>query len=289
MNLEGSFCALVTPFANGSVDLDKVRELVDFQLENGTRGICPVATTGESPSLTMDERAAVIKTVVERAKGRALVFPGCGTNSTAGTIAQSKAARELGVDGTLLVTPYYNKPSQEGLFRHYEAVTKAVDLPVIVYNVPGRTGVNMLPETTARLSKLPRIIGLKDAANSIDHTTRVRALCDIQILSGDDMLTYPMFCVGGSGVISVAANIIPKTVSEMCAAYLGGDAKKAKEIHVRYNKLFHTLFIDSNPVPVKTALKLMGKLNGEVRLPLWEMAPANIETLKQSLQAYSII
>ena len=289
MKLEGSFCALVTPFSNGGVDLAKVRELVEFQLENGTRGLCPVATTGESPSLSPDERASVIRTVVEMTRGKALVFPGCGTNSTNGTIEQSKMAKELGADGALLVTPYYNKPSQEGLFRHYEAVSKASDLPLIVYNVPSRTGINMAPETTARLSKLPGVVALKDAANSIEHTTRVRALCDIQVLSGDDGLTYPMLCVGGRGVISVAANIVPKVMSEMCDAYLRGEPKRAEEIHVRHNKLFNDLFIESNPVPVKTALKMMGRLNGEVRLPLWKMSPENTELLGRTLKDYKLI
>ncbi len=290
MKPEGAFVALVTPFSNGQVDLRKVRELVDFHLAGGIRGFCPVATTGESPVVAKEEKAALIRAVVERVRGRALVFPGTGTNDTRGTIEQTRMARELGADGALLVTPYYNKPTQEGLFRHFEAVARAVpSFPLILYNVPGRTGVSMTPETTARLSRIRSVVALKDASGRVEQVTQVRALCDIAILSGEDALTYPILCLGGRGVISVAANVIPREVSRMCAAALKGDVRLARSIHERFHPLFDALFIETNPIPVKTALKMMGKLNGELRLPLCEMSPANRARLARTLRACKVL
>jgi 4-hydroxy-tetrahydrodipicolinate synthase len=218
MNLQGSFVALVTPYKGGAVDLKKVQELVEFHAANGTAGICPAATTGEGPVLTAQEKSDIIKTVVKTAKGKLKVFPGTGTYDTADSIQQTKMAKELGADGALMVTPYYNKPTQEGLFLHYEAVAKAVDIPIMLYTVPGRTGVNITPETTARLSKIKSIIAIKDASGNVEQVTQTRKLCDIQILSGEDSLTFPMLCLGAVGVVSVAANIIPKGVADMVAA-----------------------------------------------------------------------
>ncbi len=289
MKLEGSFVALVTPYAKGEVDLPKVRELVDFHLANGTVGFCPAATTGEGPALTRDERAAVIQAVVERTRGKALVFPGTGTYNTPESIEHTKMARELGADGALMVTPYYNKPTQEGLYRHFEAVAKAVDLPIMLYNVPGRTGVSLAPETTARLSKIRTIVALKDASGNVEQVTQLRALCDIQILSGEDSLTFAILCLGGKGVVSVAANVVPKPVAEMCSAVLRGDVEKGRQIHDRYFELFKNLFIETNPIPVKTALKKMGMYNGEFRLPMCEMAPANEDKLERTLRACKVL
>jgi 4-hydroxy-tetrahydrodipicolinate synthase len=290
IQIEGSFVALVTPYAGDQVDLAKVRELVDFQLENGTAGFCPVATTGESPSLSREEKAAVIRAVVERARGKALVFPGAGTYNTRETIEQTRMARELGADGALLVTPYYNKPTQEGLFRHYEAVARAVPgFPIMLYNVPGRTGVSLAPETTARLSKIPGIVALKDASGNVEQVTQVRALCDIQILSGEDSLTFPILCLGGRGVVSVAANVAPRAVADLCRAARAGELARAREIHERFFPLFKDLFLETNPIPVKTALRLMGRSNGELRLPLCEMSRANAERLEKTLRACGII
>ncbi|HLF94918.1 MAG TPA: 4-hydroxy-tetrahydrodipicolinate synthase [Planctomycetota bacterium] len=290
MKLEGSFVALVTPYSKGEVDLQKVRELVDFHVKNGTSGLCPAATTGEGPSLSPEEKAAVIKAVVETARGKALVFPGTGTYNTQESIAQTKMAKELGADGALVVTPYYNKPTQEGLFRHFEAISKgATGFPLILYNVPSRTGVSLNVETTARLSKIKTIVALKDASGNVEQVTQLRALSDIQILSGEDSLTFPILCLGGRGVISVAANIIPKAVAEMCAAVLKGDLEKGRQIHDRYFEVFKGLFIETNPIPVKTALKKMGMYNGEMRLPMCEMTAANGEKLEKVLKGCKVI
>lgn len=289
MKLHGSFVALVTPYSKGEVDLKKVKELVDFHVKNGTSGICPVATTGEGPVLSHDEKANIIKTVVEAAKGKAFVFPGTGTYDTRESIEQTRMAKELGADGALMVTPYYNKPTQEGLYRHYEAVAKAVPIPIMLYNVPSRTGVSMAPETTARLSKIRNIVALKDASGNVEQVTQLRALSDIQILSGEDSLTFSILCLGGVGVVSVAANIIPKQVAEMTAATVKGDVEKGRQIHDRYFELFKNLFIETNPIPVKTALKKMGMYNGEMRLPMCEMSAANEEKLEKTLKACKVI
>ncbi len=289
MKLHGSFVALVTPYAKGEVDLKKVKDLVDFHVKNGTAGICPVATTGEGPVLSHDERANVIKAVVETARGKALVFPGTGTYNTRESIEQTRMAKELGADGALIVTPYYNKPTQEGLYRHYEAIAKAVPTPIMLYNVPGRTGVSMAPETTARLSKIKTIVALKDASGNVEQVTQLRALSDIQILSGEDSLTFSILCLGGVGVVSVAANVIPKQVAEMTAATVKGDLEKGRQIHERYFELFKNLFLETNPIPVKTALKKMGMYNGEMRLPMCEMSAANEEKLEKTLKACKVI
>ncbi len=289
MDLQGSFVALVTPYKNGEVDLDKLRELVDFQLKNGTQGFCPAATTGEGPSLTAQERHAIVKTIVGMTRGKALVFPGTGTYNTSESIEQTKMARELGADGALMVTPYYNKPTQEGLFRHYEAVTKAVNFPIMLYNVPARTGVSLAPETTARLSKIPTIVALKDASGNVEQVTQVRLLCDIKIFSGEDSLTYSILALGGGGVVSVAANVIPRAVSDLCASALKGDFAKAREIHDRCFPIFKDLFIETNPGPVKAALRKMGLYNGELRLPLAPMSAASEEKLEKTLRACKVL
>jgi 4-hydroxy-tetrahydrodipicolinate synthase len=289
MKLQGSFVALVTPYAKGEVDLAKVKELVDFHVKNGTSGICPVATTGEGPVLSHEERANIIKAVVETARGKALVFPGTGTYDTRETLEQTKMAKELGADGALIVTPYYNKPTQEGLYRHYKTVAEAVAIPIMLYNVPGRTGVAMAPETTARLGLIKNIVALKDASGNVEQVTQLRALSDIQILSGEDSLTFSILCLGGVGVVSVAANVIPKQVAEMVAATTRGDTSLGRQIHDRYFELFKNLFIETNPIPVKIALKKMGMYNGELRLPMCEMSAANEEKLEKTLRACKVI
>ena len=289
MKLQGSFVALVTPYHKGEVDLAKVRELVDFHVKNGTTGLCPVATTGEGPVLSHDEKASIIKTVVEAAKGKALVFPGTGTYDTKESIAQTRMAKELGADGALIVTPYYNKPTQEGLYRHYKAIAEAVAIPIMLYNVPGRTGVSMAPETTARLGMVKNIVALKDASGNVEQVTQLRALSDIQILSGEDSLTFSILCLGGVGVVSVAANVIPKQIAEMTTAAVRGEVEKARQIHDRYFELFKNLFIETNPIPVKTALKKMGMYNGEMRLPMCEMSASNEEKLEKTLKGCKVL
>jgi 4-hydroxy-tetrahydrodipicolinate synthase len=289
MKLQGSFVALVTPYSKGEVDLPKVRELVEFHVKNGTAGICPVATTGEGPVLTHDEKANIIKEVVEVARGKALVFPGTGTYNTKESIEYTRMAKELGADGALIVTPYYNKPTQEGLYRHYKAIAEAVNIPIMLYNVPGRTGVSMAPETTARLGLIKNIVALKDASGNVEQVTQLRAISDIQILSGEDSLTFPILCLGGVGVVSVAANVIPKQVAEMTAFAVGGELTKARQIHDRYFELFKNLFIETNPIPVKIALKKMGLYNGEMRLPMCDMSAANEEKLEKTLRNCKVI
>jgi 4-hydroxy-tetrahydrodipicolinate synthase len=289
MNLHGSFVALVTPYSKGEVDLAKVKELVEFHTKNGTAGICPVATTGEGPVLSHDERANIIKTVVETARGKALVFPGTGTYNTRESIEQTRMARELGADGALIVTPYYNKPTQEGLYRHYKAIAEAVAIPIMLYNVPSRTGVSMAPETTARLGLIKNIVALKDASGNVEQVTQLRALSDIQILSGEDSLTFSILCLGGVGVVSVAANVIPRQVADMTDMVLRGEIEKARQIHDRYFELFKNLFIETNPIPVKTALKKMGMYNGEMRLPMCEMTAANEEKLDKTLRNCKVL
>jgi 4-hydroxy-tetrahydrodipicolinate synthase len=289
IKLHGSFVALVTPYKKGQVDLKKVAELVEFHAANGTAGICPAATTGEGPVLSADEKAAIIRTVVKGAKGKMKVFPGTGTYDTADSIEQTKMAKELGADGALMVTPYYNKPTQEGLYRHYEAVAKAVDLPIMLYTVPGRTAVNIAPETTARLSKLKNIVAIKDASGNVEQVTQTRRLCDIQILSGEDSLTFPMLCLGAVGVVSVAANVIPKPVAQMVEKTLKGDVAGGRELHDRYFPVFKDLFLETNPIPVKTALKMMGMYDGEFRLPMCEMSAGAAEKLEKTLRACKVV
>ena len=289
MKLQGSFVALVTPYSKGEVDLAKVRELVEFHIKNGTTGICPVATTGEGPVLTHGERGNIIKAVVETARGKALVFPGTGTYDTRESIDQTRMAKDLGADGALIVTPYYNKPTQEGLYRHYKAIAEAVPIPIMLYNVPSRTGVSMAPETTARLGLVKNIVALKDASGNVEQVTQLRALSDIQILSGEDSLTFSILCLGGVGVVSVAANVIPKQIADMTAAAVRGDLSVARQIHDRYFELFKNLFIETNPIPVKTALKKMGMYNGEMRLPMCEMTAANEEKLDKTLRNCKVL
>lgn len=289
MKLHGSFVALVTPYSKGEVDLKKVKELVDFHVKNGTTGICPIATTGEGPVLTHDEKSTIVRTVVETAKGKALVFPGTGTYNTAESIELTKMVRELGADGALMVTPYYNKPTQEGLYRHFEACAKGVNIPIMLYNVPGRTGVSMAPETTARLSKIKNIVALKDASGNVEQVTMLRNLSDIQILSGEDSLTFAILTLGGVGVVSVAANVIPKQVAEMVAHTLKGEIEKGRAIHDRYFELFKNLFLETNPIPVKTALQKMGMYNGEMRLPMCEMTAPMAEKLEKTLKGCKVL
>ena len=280
---KGSMAAMVTPFRGGKLDVPALRDHAEFLLENGTDGLVPLGTTGESPVLTVDERAEVLRAVIKSAKGKAPVVAGTGTNDTRTTIELTKIAADLGADAVLVVTPYYNKPSQEGMFRHFEAVAASTKLPVCLYNVPSRTSVNLLPETVARLAKIRSIAAIKEASGSVDQASKIRSLCDITVVSGDDALTLAMMEKGATGVISVAANVIPREIADLCAAAAGGDFKKARRLHETWLPVMEGLFIETNPVPVKAALRLMGRGTGEVRLPLCGMSPANEEKLKRIL------
>ncbi len=288
---KGSIVAIVTPFKNGAVDYEKLRELVEFQIEGGTDAIVPCGTTGESSTLDYDEHILVIKTVVEQVNGRVPVIAGTGSNSTAEAIELSQKAKDAGADGVLLVTPYYNKPTQEGLFRHYTAIADAVEIPQILYNVPGRTGVNLLPETVARLSFHKNIVAIKEATGSLQQASEILALCGdrIDVFSGDDFITFPMMACGAKGVISVLANIMPKSVGDLTDAFFAGDLETARRIHLETLKISNAMFMESNPVPVKSALGLMGKCSDEVRLPLCPMSDANKAKLAGIMKEYNLI
>lgn len=288
---KGSIVAIVTPFSNGAVDEEKLRELVEFQIEGGTDAIVPCGTTGESSTLDYEEHDRVIQIVVEQVKKRVPVIAGTGSNSTREAIEMTEHAKQLGADGCLLVTPYYNKPTQEGLYLHYKAVAEAVAIPQILYNVPGRTGVNLLPETVARLSAIKNIVAIKEATGSLQQASEILALCgdQIDVLSGDDFITFPMMACGAKGVISVLANIMPKAVGDLTDAYFAGDLATARQLHLDTLKISNAMFIESNPVPVKTALGLMGKCSDEVRLPLAPMSAANKAKLEAIMKEYKLI
>ena len=288
---KGSIVAIVTPFKNGAVDEEKLRELVDFQIENGTDAIVPCGTTGESSTLDYEEHNRVIQIVVEQVNKRVPVIAGAGSNSTREAVEITAHAKKLGADGALLVTPYYNKPSQEGLYRHYMAVADAVSIPQILYNVPGRTGVNLLPETVARLASHGNIVAIKEASGSLQQASEVLDLCGdkIDVLSGDDFITFPMMACGAKGVISVVANIMPREVASMVDAFFAGRMEEARQLHLKLLKISNAMFIESNPVPVKTAVALMGKCDGEVRLPLAPLADGNKARLVAIMKEYGLI
>jgi 4-hydroxy-tetrahydrodipicolinate synthase len=285
----GSFVALVTPFKDGAVDHGALDDLVRWHLESGTAGIVPLGTTGESPTVDADERAAVLRTVISRCRGKIPVIAGTGTNDTRRTIALTRQAKELGADGALLVTPYYNKPTQEGLFRHFEAVAGAVDLPIVIYNIPGRSAVAVAPETIARLAKVKGIVAVKEATGSVETVTQIRRRCDLAILSGEDALNYPILALGGTGIISVVANILPKDCAALCGAMRAGDLAKGLALHEKLYPVAKALFLETNPGPVKTALKLLGRTSGEIRLPLCGMTPSNVAALEETLRSVGLL
>ena len=285
----GSIVALVTPFKDGLVDYDKLSELVEYHIENGTQGILPCGTTGESPTLTFDEHEKVVSHVVEKVNGRIPVIAGTGSNNTSEAIKLTKYAKQEGADGALIITPYYNKPTQEGLYKHYKAILDEVDIPIIIYNVPSRTGVSISPDTVARLCEMKNVVAIKEASGDIDQTSQILSLCDITVLSGDDSLTLPIMSVGGKGVISVLANILPREVSEMVSKFGSGKVEESQKLHKRLFPVCRSMFIETNPIPVKTAMKLLGRLNGEMRLPLCEMSSENEKKLLKTLEHYGLI
>ncbi|MBQ7608779.1 MAG: 4-hydroxy-tetrahydrodipicolinate synthase [Desulfovibrionaceae bacterium] len=288
----GAITALVTPFKDGKFDEQSYRALIDTQIASGIHGLVPCGSTGESATLSHAEHEEVIRVCVDQVKGRVPVLAGAGSNNTTEAIALTKIAKDAGADGALLITPYYNKPTQEGLYQHYAAVAKAVDLPLILYNVPGRTGCNMLPPVLGRLARdFPTIIGVKEATGSLAQGSEVIETCpkDFLVLSGDDFTALPLECIGGVGVISVSSNIVPKEMAQMCDAFEAGDLKTAVAIHHKLFALHKAMFIETNPVPVKKALALMGAIRDEVRLPLCTMTDAHIEDLKKVLASYKLI
>lgn len=286
---QGAMVAIVTPFKAGQVDEKAYRELIEFQISNGTHGIVPCGTTGESATLSFKEHERVVEIAVEQVNRRVPVLAGSGSNNTEEAILLTKHAKNAGADGALMISPYYNKPTQEGLFRHFEKVAKTVDIPIIVYNIPGRTAVNIEPDTVARLSKIDNIVGIKEAAGSMKQITDIIARCgeDFDVLSGEDYLTFPLLCVGGKGVISVTSNVAPRDMADLCNFFFAGRFKEAQELYYRLLPLCHALFIETNPAPVKAALAMMNKIeSGEVRLPLAPMSDANLERLRRHLQSY---
>jgi 4-hydroxy-tetrahydrodipicolinate synthase len=288
---KGSIVAIVTPFKKGKVDDETYRKLIEFQIENGTSAIVPCGTTGESATLSMEEHCRVIDSAVEAVNKRVPVIAGTGGNSTREAIELTEHAKKTGADATLQVTPYYNKPTQEGLYQHFKAIAKAVPLPQVLYNVPGRTSVNMLPETVARLADLPEVVAIKEASGSLSQMAEIVNLAgdNITLLSGDDNVTLPVLSIGGKGVVSVVANIVPRDTADMVNAWEEGDSKKAKALFYKLFPLCQAMFYETNPVPVKTSLALMGKLQDEMRLPLAPMAPANLEKLKGALKEYGLL
>ncbi len=289
---QGSMVALVTPFRNGEVDEAKLRELVEFHVGQGTDAIIPCGTTGESPTLSHDEHKRVVEIVIEAARRRVPVIAGTGSNSTAEAIDLTAHAGNAGARGALVVNPYYNRPTQEGLYRHFRAVAEAVDIPILVYNIASRTAVNVETDTLARLVKdCPNIVGVKEASGSLDQMTQVILACgpDFSVLSGDDTLTLPLMSVGGRGVVSVVANVVPRDTVEMTHAALAGDWKLARDLHLRLFPLCRAMFIETNPIPVKETMAMMGMIEPEFRLPMCRMSEANRQRLKTVLDQYGLL
>lgn len=289
---KGAIVAIVTPFNQGKVDEETLVKLIEWQIAEGIDAIVPCGTTGESSTLDYDEHIRVIEIAIKTVNARVPVIAGTGANSTDETLLLTRKAKELKADGVLLVTPYYNKPSQEGLYRHYSEVAKQVDIPIILYNVPSRTSLNMIPITVARLAKYHKnIVGIKEASGSMQQISQIIGLCDenFAVLSGDDFTTLPLISLGGKGVISVVANIVPSKVSDLCKACFKGELEEARSIHYELDPLNHAMFIETNPIPVKTSLHLMGKIQEEFRLPLCEMAPDNKKALENVLREKGLL
>jgi len=288
---KGSLIPIVTPFKEGKIDEEGFRDLIEFHITNGTDAIVPCGTTGESATLTHAEHEQLIDLSIEAANHRVPVIAGTGSNSTAEAIKLTTYAKKTGADGALLITPYYNKPTQEGLYNHYKAIAEETDLPLILYNVPSRTGVNMLPETVARLSEIPTIVGIKEATGSLRQICDIIHLCGekCSVFSGDDFTNYPILAVGGKGIISVTANIMPDKIAAMYDAFESGNFDKSRELHYQLLELHNSLFLETNPIPVKTALSLMGKISPEMRPPLSPMSPGNLEILKKVMAKYKLI
>lgn len=287
---EGCGVALVTPFKNNEVDYEKLKEIINWHIDNKTDAIVICGTTGESATMTDKERKSVIKFTVETVNNRIPVIAGSGSNNTAYSVELSKYCEEVGVDGLLVVTPYYNKATELGLIKHYECIANSVNLPIILYNVPGRTGVNISPKTVKKLSTIKNIIAIKEASGDISQVAEIARLCkdDIDIYSGNDDMVVPILSLGGKGVISVVANILPRDTHNMVETYLNGDLLNSRKLQLDMNELINSLFIEVNPIPVKTAMNLMGMDVGELRLPLTNMTDDNLKILIEEMNMYGI-
>jgi len=288
---KGAIVAIVTPFNKGRVDEVALRNLIEYQIANGTNGIVPCGTTGESSTLSHEEHDQVIEIAIDAAKKRVPIIAGTGSNSTEEALRLTRHAYEAGADGALMVCPYYNRPTQEGLYQHYKMIAENVPIPIIPYNIPSRTGVNMLPETVARLSRISNIVGIKEASGSLKQMQDVISLCGdgFDVLSGDDFFTLPLLLIGGRGVISVISNIAPANMAAMIDAFEAGDITRARQLHDKMTSLVDALFIETNPVPVKAALYMMGKIEYDVRLPLCKMSETNYEKLRKAMSDYGLI
>lgn len=290
--LRGSIVALVTPFKDGRVDERTLRDLIEFQIKNGTSAIVPCGTTGESATLSFEEHNKIIEVTVEQVKKKIPVIAGTGSNSTEEAIILTKDAEKIGADASLQVSPYYNKPTQKGLYLHFKAIAESVKIPIILYNISSRTAVNIEPETVAKLAKdCKNIVGIKEASGSLEQMARIKALCgpNFDLISGDDSLTLPVLAIGGVGVISVIANIVPKDVSEMIFEFEKGNLRRAQEIFYKLLPLVKAMFLETNPIPVKTAMGLLGLCQPDLRLPLSSMSEENLEKLKKVLKDYGVL
>lgn len=288
---KGSIVAIVTPFHNGKVDEKKLRNLIDFQIKNGTSGIVPCGTTGESATLNFDEHEKVIEITIEHVNKRVPVIAGTGSNSTEEAIMLTLQAASAGADASLQVSPYYNRPTQKGLYEHFKAIAQSVKIPIILYNIAGRTGVNIEPDTIAKLAHDCRnIVAVKEASGNLDQMSRIKQLCpkEFELISGDDSLTLPVLSIGGIGVISVVANIVPHDVANLVSAFEKGDLKKARDLHYKLLPLIKAVFLETNPIPVKTAMGLLGMCEPDLRLPMCPMSAENLEKLKKALKDYGL-
>ena len=288
---KGAIVAIVTPYKDGKVDEEALRQLIDFQIANGTDGIVPCGTTGESTTLSHEEHDKVIEITIDAVKKRVPVIAGTGSNSTAEALRLTQHAYKAGADGALIVCPYYNRPTQEGLYQHFKTIAESVPIPIVPYNIPGRTGVNLLPPMVAKLAKIKNIVGIKEASGSIKQMSDVIELCpdNFAVLSGDDNFTLPLLAMGGAGVISVISNVAPADMAGLVDAFVAGDINKAKLLHHKMAPLMEALFVEVNPIPVKAALAMMGKIKEEYRLPLCKMTDANREKLKKAMVDYNLI
>jgi len=283
--------ALITPFRNGEFDEQAYRDLIEWQISSGTDGLVPCGTTGESATLSHDEHHRVVEVCIDAVEGRVPVIAGAGSNSTREALRLTRHAKEAGADGALLITPYYNKPTQEGLYRHYSHIAANVDIPIVMYNVPSRTGTNLLPETVARLAEMPNIVGVKEATADMRQVSRIVQLCgdSVAVVSGDDFTVLPLLAVGGKGVISVVSNIAPADMAALVDSFFEGNLEKAAELHHRLSPLADAMFLETNPIPVKTALSMMGKVDPELRLPLVPMSDGGKVKLEAALRDYGLL
>jgi 4-hydroxy-tetrahydrodipicolinate synthase len=287
----GALSAIVTPFREGAIDEVALRDLIEWQIGAGIQGIVPCGSTGESATLSHAEHEQVIKITIEQARKRVPVVAGTGSNSTAEAIRLTAAAREMGADGALLISPYYNKPTQEGIYKHYKMIAQSVDLPLVMYNIPGRTGSNVMPETMARLCEIRNIVGVKEASGSMEQVSDIRRLCGdrLTILSGDDSLTLPLIALGAKGVIAVIANLMPRETAELASCAIEGDFARARDLHYRMLPLMRALFLETNPIPIKHAMSLIKKCSAEVRLPLTPMSPPAADKLKAVMKEMKLL